>query len=69
MTRNLLLQIVANVVLYGFLLWFAYESVFVEPDPWFAFVVLFVLFVAAVTSVWPGIRAPRTAPGEYPFED
>jgi len=66
---KLLPQIVANVVLYGLLLAFAFQSVFVEPDPWFAFVVLFVLLVAAVTSIWPGIRAPRTAPGEYPFED
>ncbi|MHB1132957.1 MAG: hypothetical protein ACYC4L_11270 [Chloroflexota bacterium] len=62
-------QIVANLLLYGLLVGLAIESLFVNPDPWFAFVVLFVLFVAAVTSVWPGIRAARTAPGDYPFED
>lgn len=66
---SLLLQVVANIVLYGFLLWQAYESLFVATDYWFAFVVLFVLLVAAVTSLIPGIRAPRTAPGAYPFED
>ncbi|MCL5108571.1 MAG: hypothetical protein M1401_06865 [Chloroflexi bacterium] len=66
---NLIVQVAANVVLYGFFLWQAYESLFVEHDYWFAFVVLFVLFVAVVTSLIPGIRAPRTSPGAYPFED
>ena len=66
---NKLWQILANVVLYGVLLYFAYESIFVEWDPWFAFVVVFVLLLAVVIGVVPAWRAPRVSPGEYPFDD
>ncbi len=66
---NLIVQIVANLILYGFLLYMAYESLIAEPDPWLALVTCFLLFVAVITTFWPGIRAPHTAPGAYPYDD
>jgi len=62
-------QIVANLILYGVLLYFAYESIVVEFDPWFAFVVLFVLLLSVVITVVPGWRAAHVSPGEYPYDD
>ena len=62
-------QILANVVLYGFLLWLLYDSTLREWDPWFAFVVAFVLVLAGIVSFIPSIHAPRVSPGEYPYED
>ena len=62
-------QFLANAVLYGFLLWLLYDSTLGGWDPWFAFVVAFVLVLAAVISLIPALRAPRVSPGEYPFED
>jgi ABC-type lipoprotein release transport system permease subunit len=62
-------QIFANVVLYGFLLWLLYDSTLREWDPWFAFVVAFVLLLAVVISLIPSLQAPRVSPGEYPFDD
>lgn len=62
-------SVVANVVLYGVLLYFAVESTIIEPDPWFAFVVLFLLFVALLITVLPGLHARGVSPGEYPYED
>jgi ABC-type lipoprotein release transport system permease subunit len=62
-------QILANVILYGFLLWLLYDSTFREWDPWFAFVVAFVLLLAVIISLIPAIHAPRVSPGEYPYED
>lgn len=62
-------QILANTVLYGFLLWLLYDSTIVEWDPWFAAVVAFVLILAVAIWAIPGIRAPRVSPGEYPFDD
>ena len=64
-----LFQILANVVLYTFFLWLLYESTIVEWDPWNAFVVVFVLFVAIVTTLMPGLHASKTSPGEYPYAD
>ena len=66
---NKLLQIVANVVLYGFLLWLLYDSTVVEWDPWFAFVVAFVLVLAGVVSALPALHASTVSPGAYPFDD
>jgi hypothetical protein len=66
---NKLWQILLNVVLYGFLLWLLYESTIKEWDPWFAFVVAFVLVLALTISVIPALHAPRVSPGEYPFDD
>ncbi len=62
-------QILANVVLYGFLLWLLYDSTLREWDPWFAFVVAFVLLLAVVISLIPKLQAPSVSPGEYPFDD
>ena len=66
---KILIQIVFNVVLYGYLLWSLYKSAIVEWDPWDAFTVVFVLFVAIVTSLMPGLHAQKTSPGTYPYDD
>jgi hypothetical protein len=62
-------QVLANVVLYGFLVWLLYDSTLGEWDPWFAFVVAFVLVLAVIITLIPGLRAPRVSPGEYPYDD
>ena len=62
-------QILANVILYGFLLWLLYDTTIVEWDPWFAYVVAFVIVVAIAVSLIPAIHAPKVSPGEYPFKD
>jgi len=62
-------QIIANVVLYGFLIWLLYDSTIKEWDPWFAFVVAFVLLLAVIISLIPSLHAPGVSPGDYPFDD
>lgn len=62
-------QVVANIVLYAFFLWLLYKSTIAEWDPWEAFVVVFVLFVAVVTTLMPALHAPHTSPGSYPYAD
>lgn len=62
-------QVLANLLLYGVLIYYAVESTFVEPDPWFAFVVWFLLFVALLVASIPSLRARGISPGEYPYED
>ncbi|MEW6368072.1 MAG: hypothetical protein AB1714_25880 [Acidobacteriota bacterium] len=62
-------QIIANLVLYVFLLWLLYDSTIKEWDPWFAFVVAFVLLLAIIISLIPALHAPKVSPGSYPFED
>jgi len=62
-------QIVANLVLYGFLLWLLYASTLKKWDPWFAFVVGFVLILAVVISLIPSLRAKGVSPGHYPGDD
>ncbi len=64
-----LFQIVGNLILYGYLLWSLYNSTIVEWDPWDAFVVVFVLFVALVTTLLPSLHAAKTSPGTYPYDD
>ena len=49
-------QIIANVVLYGFLVWLLYGSLITEWDPLFAFVVGFVMLVAIVVQLMPGLQ-------------
>ena len=49
--------------------WLLYDSTIKEWDPWFAFVVAFVTFVAVVIELMPGLHAPKVSPGEYPYED
>jgi ABC-type lipoprotein release transport system permease subunit len=63
------ISITGNIILYGFLLWLLYDSTIHEWDPWFAFVVGFVLVLAAVISLIPSLRAPTTSPGTYPYDD
>jgi peptidoglycan/LPS O-acetylase OafA/YrhL len=62
-------QILANFVLYGFLLWLLYDSTITEWDPWFAFVVAFVILVAVIMMLMPGLHARGVSPGEYPYDD
>lgn len=62
-------QIFANVLLYAFLVWLLYDSTIAEWDPWFAFVVAFVIVLAIITSLIPALRASRPSPGEYPYKD
>jgi hypothetical protein len=62
-------QIVGNLVLYAGLIYLAIESTFIEADYYFAFVVWFLLFVALVITVIPGVRAKSVSPGEYPYGD
>ena len=64
---NKLYQLVANVVLYGFLLWLLYGSLVTDWDPWFAFVVVFVIFVAILVQLMPALHAKGLSPGEYPY--
>jgi len=66
---NKLLQIMANAALYGYLLWLLYGSTIEEWDPWFAFVVAFVMLVAVVIMLMPGLHARRVSPGEYPYDN
>jgi hypothetical protein len=64
-----LLSILCNVALYAFLLWLLYDSTIREWDPWFAFVVGFVLVLAVAVSLIPSVRAPSVSPGTYPYDD
>lgn len=66
---NKLWQIGVNVLLYAFLLWLLYDSTIGEWDPWFAFVVAFVLVLAIAISIIPGIRAKSVSPGSFPYND
>ena len=66
---NKLLQILANAALYGYLVWLLYGSTIKEWDPWFAFVVAFVMLVAVVIMLMPGLHARGVSPGEYPYDD
>lgn len=62
-------QIVANVILYGFLVWLLYGSTIRKWDPWFAFVVAFVIFVAILIQLMPGLHAKGVSPGKYPYDE
>jgi uncharacterized ion transporter superfamily protein YfcC len=64
-----LLQGLGNLVLYGFLLWLLYGATVREWDPWFAVVVAFVLVLAIVVTLVPGLHAKSISPGEYPYDD
>lgn len=59
-------QIIANLVLYGFLVFFLYDSLFIDPDPWFAFCVGFVILVAIVVQLMPALHAKGLSPGRFP---
>jgi hypothetical protein len=64
-----LAQILANLALYGVLIYYAVDSTFIDFDPWFAFVVWFLLIVAVIVSTVPGLRAKSVSPGEYPGDE
>jgi hypothetical protein len=61
-----LVSVGSNVILYVFLLWLLYDSTIHEWDPWFAFVVGFVLVLAVGVSLIPSLRAKEVSPGHYP---
>ncbi len=62
------MQIVLNILLYGILGFWLYESVMAK-DYWYAFVVTFVIAVAAVVTVLPGYHASKVSPGAYPYDN
>ena len=62
-------QIIANVILYGFLAWLLYDSLIREWDPWFGFCVAFTILVAILVQFMPGLHAKKLTPGEYPYVD
>ncbi len=62
-------QILLNALLYGFLLYLLYGSTITGWDPWFAFVVAFVLLVAVIVQLMPSLHAKGVSPGEYPYDD
>ena len=63
------MQILINVILYGFMAFLAYDAIFIEHDYFMAFVVLFVILVALITKLMPSLHVEKCSPGEYPFED
>lgn len=60
------LQIAANLILYGFLVWLLYNSLVVEHDPWFAFCVGFVIMAAIIVQLMPKLHAKGLSPGRFP---
>lgn len=62
------MQIFLNILLYGFLAFWLYNSV-IHQDWWYAFVVVFVITVSVVVTLLPGYHASKVSPGEYPYED
>lgn len=63
------MQIFANIILYGFLAWQLYDCTMVKWDPWQFFVVGFVVVLAIILTLMPGLHAPSTSPGSYPYDD
>ncbi len=63
------MQIIANILLYGFLAWLLYECTIVEFDPWKLFVVGFVVVLSIVITLMPNLHASGTSPGVYPYDD
>jgi hypothetical protein len=64
-----LMQVLGNLVLYGFLVWLLYDATLGKWDPWFASVVAFVLVLSIIITLMPGLRAKALSPGEYPYDD
>jgi len=64
-----LVSIGSNVILYAFLLWLLYDSTVHEWDPWFAFVVGFVLLLAVTVSLIPALPRKSLTPGQYPEDE
>lgn len=63
------MQIIANILLYGFLAWQLYECTIAEFDPWALFVVGFVVLIAIGLTLMPNLHASDTSPGVYPYDD
>ncbi len=63
-----MMQILFNVLLYGFLLYWLYDAI-TGADYWYAFVVSFVIIVAVVVSLLPAYHVSKPSPGTYPYED
>jgi ABC-type lipoprotein release transport system permease subunit len=64
-----IVSIGSNIILYAFLVWLLYDSTIKEWDPWFAFVVGFVLVLAVAVSLIPSLRAKTVSPGHYPEDE
>jgi Na+-translocating ferredoxin:NAD+ oxidoreductase RnfA subunit len=62
------MQLIINIIFYAFLAWLLYDAIILEHDWWFAFVVGFVVLVAIVVQLMPGLHASKVSPGEYPYE-
>ena len=62
------MQLLINLIFYGFLGWLLYGSTIKKLDLWFAFVVAFVILVAIIVQLMPRLHASRLSPGEYPYE-
>jgi hypothetical protein len=62
------MQILLNVIFYAFLAWLFYDATVVEHDPWFAFVVGFVILVAIVVQLMPSLHTSKVSPGEFPYD-
>jgi ABC-type lipoprotein release transport system permease subunit len=62
------MQILLNILLYGFLAYWLYYSI-ADKDYWFAFVILFLIAVSVVLTLLPAYHASKVSPGEYPYED
>ena len=56
------MQILLNVIFYAFLAWLFYDATVVEHDPWFAFVVGFVIVVAIIVQLMPACTPARCLP-------
>ncbi|MCE5336287.1 MAG: hypothetical protein LLG06_17045 [Desulfobacteraceae bacterium] len=63
------MQIIANIILYGFLAWQIYECTIAKFDPWMLFVNGFVVLVAIGLTLTPSLHAPDISPGVYPYDD
>jgi hypothetical protein len=62
------LQVIINVFFYAFLLWLLYDATIKNWDPWFAFVVAFVVVVAVIMQLMPSLHASKVSPGDFPYE-
>jgi hypothetical protein len=62
------MQILLNVVFYAFLAFLFYDATMIEHDPWFAFVVGFVILVAIVVQLMPSLHTSKVSPGEFPYD-
>jgi ABC-type antimicrobial peptide transport system permease subunit len=62
------MQILLNVIFYAFLAFLMYDATMVEHDPWFAFVVGFVIVVAFICQMMPSLHASKVSPGEFPYD-